>query len=75
MQESRRCVSIIEGVHREWAHKVLEAAVNGIVEFKLHEGDESQSNVMSIRHMGNVPFDGRRRRLKVSENFEVTLEK
>jgi len=68
-------IGIIRGVHSEWAIKQLEAAVEGVLDFKLEEiGDETR-NLIRVRNMRNVSFDARWHRLKTAENFEVTLEK
>ncbi|MGA2972071.1 MAG: ATPase domain-containing protein [Candidatus Bathyarchaeia archaeon] len=66
---------IIEGIHSDWAYKQLEAAVDGIINFKLDETTDSAQNLIRIRNMRNIGFDGRWHRLKTGENFEVTLEK
>jgi KaiC/GvpD/RAD55 family RecA-like ATPase len=52
----------------------LEAAVDGIIDFKLEEVGEETINLMRLRSMRNVGFDSRWHRLRVKENFEVTLE-
>lgn len=65
--------AFIRGVHSEWAYKQLEAASDGVVEFRLdEEGDEPRNLISTMR---NIAFDGRWHKLKVGENFEVTLEK
>lgn len=66
---------IIEGIHSDWAYKQLEAAVDGIINFKLDETSDPAQNLIRIRNMRNIGFDGRWHRLKTGENFEVTLEK
>lgn len=70
---------ITKGVHSEWAYKQLETAANGIIDFKLEEVadkvGEQAATIMRIRSMRDVSFDGRWHRLKIGENFEVTLEK
>jgi KaiC/GvpD/RAD55 family RecA-like ATPase len=67
---------IIRGIHSDWAYKNKEASVDGIVDFKLDESGEVPRNLIRIRSMRNVGFDGRWHQLRVNdENFEVTLEK
>ena len=66
---------IIEGIHSNWAYKQLEAAVDGIIDLKLDESGEETRSMMRIRNMQNANYEGRWHRLKVGENFEVTLEK
>lgn len=67
--------SIIAGIHSSWAYKQLEAAVDGIVDFKLDERNNEAVSSVRIRNMKNVGYDPRWRTLKINENFEVTLEK
>jgi KaiC/GvpD/RAD55 family RecA-like ATPase len=63
------------GVHTKWAYKQLEAAVDGIVDFKVDEQAEEARDVMRIRSMVNVGFDRRWHALETLENFQVKLEK
>ena len=72
--KSTAIVAFIKGLHSSWAYEQLEAAVDGIIDFKLEEVGEETINLMRIRSMRNVGFDSRWHRLRVSENFEVTLE-
>ena len=66
---------IIEGIHSTWAYKQLEAAVEGIVDFKVDEVNGERKTFIGIRNMRNVAFDSRWRPLKIGEDFEVTFEK
>ncbi len=66
---------IIRGVHSDWVYKRLEAVADGIIDFKLDEASNPPSNLMRIRSLRNVGYDGRWHVVKVAENFEVTLEK
>ena len=66
---------IIEGIHSDWAYKQLEAAVDGIIDFKLDATSNPPQNLIRIRNVRKVGFDGRWNRLKTEENFEVTVEK
>ena len=66
---------IIEGIHSDWAIKQLEAAIDGIIDFKLDETTDPAQNMFRIRSFRNVRFDGRWRKLNIGENFEVSLEK
>jgi KaiC/GvpD/RAD55 family RecA-like ATPase len=66
---------IVNGVHSDWAYKTLEASVDGIIDFKLDETTDPARNLIRIRNMRNVGFDGRWHPLKVGENFEVTIER
>ena len=66
---------IIGGLHSDWFRKSVEAASDGIIDFKLDEATDPPRNLMRVRNMRNVGFDGRWHSLKIDENFEVTLEK
>lgn len=63
------------GYHSDWVYKAVEAAVDGIIDFKLDDSGEEPQNLMRIRSMRNVGYDGKWHGLKVGENLEVTLEK
>ena len=76
--ESHKGVAIrgvMKGVHSDWVYKRLEDAYNGIIDFRLDESSDPSRNLMRIRSMRDVGFDGRWHRLKIAENFGVTLEK
>ncbi len=67
---------MIHGLHKESVYKRLEAAFDGIIDFKLEEAEGGKTrNVMRIRSMRNVAFEQGLHALRVGENFEVTLEK
>ncbi len=66
---------IIKGIHSDWVYKQLEGAANGIIEVKVDETTEEPISLMRIKNMQNVRFDGKWHKLKLLENFEVTLEK
>ncbi|MGP8126462.1 MAG: RAD55 family ATPase [Candidatus Bathyarchaeia archaeon] len=69
-------ISILAGgVHTPWAYKQLEAAADGIVDFKLEDRNNEAVNLIRIRSMRNVGFDSKWHVLRMGENFEVTLEK
>lgn len=66
---------IMYGVHSDWVYKQLEGAVDGIVDFKLQDVGTKMKNLMRVRNMRNVGFDSEWHPLKITGNFEVTLEK
>jgi len=68
-------IGLMSGIHSSWAYKQLEAAVDGIIDFKLDETTDPPQNLMRIRSLRNVHYDGRWHVLKLAENFEVTLKK
>jgi KaiC/GvpD/RAD55 family RecA-like ATPase len=63
----------MSGIHSVWAYKQLEAAVEGIVDFKLDETTNPAQNLIRIRNLRNVGFDGKWHELNIAENFEVIL--
>jgi len=65
----------MSGIHSTWAYKQLEAAVEGIVDFKLEETTNPAQNLIRIRNLRNVGFDGKWHQLNIAENFEFTIEK
>lgn len=68
-------IGIVRGVHSDWAYKTLEAAVDGVIDFKADEAGEEVRSLIRIRFMRDVPFDSRWHVLKVGKNFEIILEK
>ena len=66
---------VIRGIHSDWVYKQLEAAYDGVIDFKFEEEGKSTRDVMRIRSMRDAHFDREWHELKIGENFEVTLEK
>ena len=75
VRRSTAVVGCAKGVHSGWVYEQLEAAVDGIVDFKVDELGGEVVNLMRIRSMREVGFESRWHPLKIGENFEVTLEK
>jgi len=75
LRQSTGIGGIIRGVHSDWVYKQLEAAYDGVVDFRLDSEGEEIINRMRIRSMRNVAFDSRWHDLKLTNNFEVTIEK
>ncbi len=66
---------VMMGVHSDWVYKRLEAAHDGVIDFRLDESGEEPRSLMRIRSMRDLGFDGRWHSLRPGENFEVTLDK
>ncbi len=66
---------VMKGVHSDRAYNRLEAANDGVIDFRLDESGEKPRNLMRIRSLRDIGFDGRWHELKIGKNFEVTLEK
>jgi KaiC/GvpD/RAD55 family RecA-like ATPase len=68
-------IGFMSGIHSNWAYKQLEAAVDGIVDFKVEDIGEETRDLMRIRTMRKMQFDRRWHELKTSENSRVLLQK
>jgi len=78
MGKSRQLTQLMgfmSGVHSNWAYKQLEGAVDGIIDFKLDEASDPVQNLIRVRSFRRIHHDGRWHRLKLTKNFEVTIEK
>jgi KaiC/GvpD/RAD55 family RecA-like ATPase len=73
--QSRNIGGLMKGMHGGWVYNRLEAAADGIVDFKLEEEGKSTRDLVRIRSMRNVHFDREWHELKIEDNFEVALEK
>jgi hypothetical protein len=67
--------SYIRGAHSDWFYKQLEAAHEGIIDFRLDDTADPARNLMRVRSLRDVGFDGRLHQLKIGTSLEVTLEK
>ena len=68
-------VGLMSQIHSSWAYKQLEAAADGIVDFKVEETNASTRDLMQIRTMRQVTFNRKWHKLKIGKNFEITLSK
>jgi KaiC/GvpD/RAD55 family RecA-like ATPase len=75
IRQSTLVSGVMKDVHSAWYLKQMEAVSDGIIDLKLDDTGEEPRNLMRIRAMRKVAFDGRWHELKVKENFEVTLDK
>lgn len=66
---------LLKGVQSEWAYKRLEAASDGVIEFKVDDASDPPRSLIRIRSMRSVGFDGRWHQLNLNENLEVSLAK
>lgn len=65
---------IMRGVDSDSAYRKLEAANDGVVEFKLEEAGRGVRNFIRVRSMRNVGYNSEWHSLKVGKNFEVLLD-
>ena len=75
MTKAKNIRGISVGVHSDSVYKQLEGAVDGVVDLKVEEVEGELHNFIRVRKMLNAKFDARWHRLKVNDNFEITLEK
>jgi KaiC/GvpD/RAD55 family RecA-like ATPase len=73
-KQMTQVIGIIAGIHSEWAYKQLEAAVDGVVDFKLEETAGEPHDLVRIRTMRNVGFDRRWHKLQMDDKREATIE-
>ena len=72
--QSTRIMGLTKGVHSDWAYRQLELAAEGVIEFKLDETSDPPRNLLRIKSLRDVGFDGRWHQIEASENFEITLK-
>ncbi len=75
LRKSSGIGGFIRKAHGDWVYNTLEAASDGVIDFKVAEVDDQLTNFIRIRFMRGVPVDSTWHRLMIGENFEVTLEK
>lgn len=68
-------MGFMSGIHSNWAYKQLEAAVDGIVDFKVEEAHEPARDLVRMRSMRKAGFDRKWHELSVGENCEISLMK
>jgi KaiC/GvpD/RAD55 family RecA-like ATPase len=75
-RKSTAITGLMTGVHSEWVYRQMEGAHDVVVDFKLEEASNGETiDVMRIRNARNVTFTKGWHRLRIGQNFEVTLEK
>jgi KaiC/GvpD/RAD55 family RecA-like ATPase len=72
--QSTRIMGLLTGVHSDWAYRQLELAADGVIDFKLDATSDPPRNLIRIRNIRDVSFDGRWHQLRVNKNFDVTLD-
>jgi KaiC/GvpD/RAD55 family RecA-like ATPase len=75
LRKSTNLAGLIRGLHSDSVYKQLEAAADGIIDFKLEEAAEETRTMIRIRSMRDLHFDSHWHQVKVGDNFEVTLDK
>ena len=55
-------------------YKQLEAAADGVVDMKLDDTSDPPRNLIRIRAMRNLRFDGRWREIAYGKNLDITIK-
>ena len=68
-------LGIIRGLHNKWVYRRLEAAADGIIDFKLQEISRETRNLLRIRSMRCAGYDSEWHELLIGNDLEVTFRK
>jgi len=74
-RQSTSIDGILNGVHSDWAYRQLEAAYDGVVDFRLEEDGKRSRDIMRIRSLRDLTHNRDWHELKVSKNLAVTIIK
>ena len=75
---TRRSTSIdgiLNGVHSEWAYRQLEAAYDGVIDFRLEEDGKRTRDLMRIRSLRDLTHDRGWHELQIGKNLEISIQK
>ncbi len=67
--------AFMKGVHSDSFYRQLQAAANGVIEFKFDDTGEKPRNIMRIKGMRNMRFDANWHEIMISANSRVTIMK
>jgi len=73
---TRRSTSIdgiLNGVHSEWAYRQLEAAYDGVIDFRLEEDGKRTRDLMRIRSLRDLTHDRGWHELQIGKNLEISI--
>ena len=73
IQKSTLILGIIRGIHSDWAYKQLEAAADGIIDFRLEETGEQTRNLMRISSLRSGSFESRWHEVRFDDNSAASL--
>ncbi len=74
IQKSTLILGVINEIHSQWAYKQLEAAADGIIDFRLDETGEETRNLMRISNLRNIHFDSRWHEVRITDNSAILLD-
>jgi KaiC/GvpD/RAD55 family RecA-like ATPase len=72
--KSTTIAGITTGVHPDYVYNHLEVACDGVIDFKMDVASDPPRNLIRIRSMRNLRFDGRWREIEYAETFETRLK-
>ncbi len=67
-------IAAIIRLHSDSVYKQLEAAADGVIDMELHDASDPPRNLIRIRSMRNVRFDGRWREIEYGKNLDIKLK-
>lgn len=73
LRKTTAVFGLLKGVHSNLMYEQLEAASEGIIDFKIDESSDPAQDLFRIRTMKNVGFDGRWHKLNVTKNLGISL--
>jgi KaiC/GvpD/RAD55 family RecA-like ATPase len=74
LTKSTTIAGIITGLHPDSVYKQLEAAADGVIDMKLDDASDPPRNLIRVRSMRNLRFDGRWREIAYGKNFEISIK-
>jgi KaiC/GvpD/RAD55 family RecA-like ATPase len=74
LTKSTTIAGIIKGLHPDFVYKQLEAAVDGVIDVKLDDKSDPPRNLIRVRSMRNLQFDGRWREIAYGKNLDITIK-
>lgn len=74
-RQSTSIDGILNGVHSDWASRQMEAAYDGVVDFKLEEDSKRTRDIMRIRSLRDLTHDRNWHELRISKNLAVSIVK
>jgi KaiC/GvpD/RAD55 family RecA-like ATPase len=72
-RQSTSIDGILNGVHSEWASRQLEAAYDGVIDFKLEQDGKQTRDVMRVRSLRDLTHDREWHELRVDSNLEISI--
>ena len=74
IQKSTLILAIMRGLHSDRTYKQLEAAADGVIDFRFDETGDRTRNLMRISSFRQVHFDSRWREVQFTNNYEAVIQ-